>query len=73
MFDTPAEMSPDFGCQTGRDTCKGSSSTSVQGVDPIHNYLDYSDDSCLTQYVLLLFFFFLVGVRMGREAEGRLN
>ncbi|KAK3938624.1 hypothetical protein QBC46DRAFT_264939, partial [Diplogelasinospora grovesii] len=42
--DTPSEASLAFGCPVGRDTCR------APGQDPIHNYTDYSDDACLTEF-----------------------
>ena len=45
--DTPFEREPAFACPIGRDTCKG---PGYDGVDPVRNYMDYSDDSCMDHF-----------------------
>ena len=42
ICDTNSESGPHFGCSTGTSSC-GS-------VDPIENYMDYSDDLCMNRF-----------------------
>ncbi|HKG12083.1 MAG TPA: zinc metalloprotease [Pyrinomonadaceae bacterium] len=44
VADTAAERKPAFGCPYGLDSCPGA------GVDPIENFMDYSEDSCMYQF-----------------------
>ncbi len=46
VADTPAQKTPSSGCPVGKDTCP------APGVDPIHNYMDYSFDSCYTEFTV---------------------
>lgn len=45
IADTPAESQPSFACSYGRDTCPDD-----PGVDPVHNFMDYSFDTCMNKF-----------------------
>jgi hypothetical protein len=44
VADTPPQKTPTSGCPEGADTC------TAPGLDPIHNYMDYSYDACYTEF-----------------------
>ena len=43
--DTPQESTSTSGCPAGKDSCPND-----VGLDPIHNYMDYSTDQCYNQF-----------------------
>jgi hypothetical protein len=44
VADTAPEAMPQFDCPEGADTCP------APGLDPIHNFMDYSQDSCMDMF-----------------------
>lgn len=47
IADTPSEQSPASRCPIGRDSCPGKANP---GLDPITNFMDYSQDSCMYEF-----------------------
>jgi hypothetical protein len=44
VTDTPSEAFPQFDCPVGADSC------AAPGVDPIRNFMDYTQDSCMNMF-----------------------
>ncbi|NYG53885.1 zinc metalloprotease [Nocardioides perillae] len=44
VADTPREAYPQFGCPEGVDSC------TAPGTDPVHNFMDYTDDECMDHF-----------------------
>lgn len=50
VADTPPQAKASQGCPEGANTCKQGESTTGVTLDPVHNFMDYSYDSCMDQF-----------------------
>ena len=47
ITDTPAEKTPNYLCDSSRDSCPNN-----EGKDPINNFMDYSPDYCMNEFTI---------------------
>ncbi|KAK7429843.1 hypothetical protein QQZ08_003688 [Neonectria magnoliae] len=45
VADTPAQLTQIYGCPVGSDSCPNN-----EGVDPIHNFMGYTNDNCTNEF-----------------------
>ncbi|CAB9509311.1 Extracellular metalloprotease [Seminavis robusta] len=69
IFDTPAEAEPAWGCDEPRDSCTGKDDN-PPGLDPIHNYMNLSNDQCMFEFTDGQFAFMYAQWDAYRKAAG---
>ncbi|KAJ3218357.1 hypothetical protein HDU67_005906 [Dinochytrium kinnereticum] len=63
VSDTPSSATSNSGCKRGTDSCPGSF-----GVDPIHNFMDYTDDACMSHFTTGQFWRVLACMKLFRNS-----
>jgi len=67
IWDTPAQARPNNGCPRGTDSCPHK-----KGVDPIHNYMDYTNDTCRDSFTSGQFMIMKANYKRFRPQEEKL-